>query len=122
MASRIQEAQALLAASHVESEDDLKVQKAFFEREDGERLVGDLLECSSALERTLVAEEKERADLLNEVQRLSDAWREVHKSAPGHLAKMEFRLAEQGRNSIENLNSGLSFKIVHIMVIYVYQS
>ena len=53
VASRIQEAQALLAASHVESKDDLKVHKAFFEREDGERLVGDLLECSSALERTL---------------------------------------------------------------------
>ena len=53
MASRIQEAQALLAASHVESEDDLKAHKTFFERESNERVLIDLLECSSALERTL---------------------------------------------------------------------
>ena len=52
MASRIQEAQAFLAASHVESEDDLKVHKAFFEREN-ERLLSDITECSSSLERTL---------------------------------------------------------------------
>ena len=43
-----------------------------------------------------------------EVQRLSNAWREVHNLAPGHLAKMEFRLAEQGGDSIETTKSGLS--------------
>ena len=50
-----------------------------------------------------------------EVQRLSDAWREVHNLAPGHLAKMEFRLAEQGGDSIETTKSGLSLKINHVM-------
>ena len=45
-----------------------------------------------------------------EVQRLSNAWREVHNLAPGHLAKMEFRLAEQGGNLMENIKSSLTFQ------------
>ena len=51
-----------------------------------------------------------------EVRRLSDAWREVRSLAPGHLAKMEFRLAEQGGDSIETTKSGLSFKFDHVVV------
>ena len=92
IASWIQEAQAFLAASHVESEEDFKSRKAFFEREN-ECLLRDMLECSSTLESTLA--EKDSADLSGEVQRLSDAWREVQKLVPGHLTKVEFRLAEQ---------------------------
>ena len=92
VASLIQEAQALLAVGHLESEEDFKSHRAFFEK-DNECLIRDMLECSSALENTLA--EKERTDLSAEVQRLSDVWREIQKSAPGHLAKVEFRLGEQ---------------------------
>ena len=49
-----------------------------------------------------------------EVQRLSNAWREVHNLAPGHLAEMEFRLAEQGGDSVETTKSGLSLKINYV--------
>ena len=76
----------------MESEEDVNSHKAFFEREN-ECILQNMLECSSTLESTL--SEKERADLSSEVRRLSDAWQEVQMLSPGHLVKVEFRLAEQ---------------------------
>ena len=90
VASWVQEAQALLAASHVETEGDVERHKAFFLR-DSEPALQEMLSCAAALEGTLT----DKRELSDEVRRLSDACRDLQKLAPGHLVKVEFGLAEQ---------------------------
>ena len=88
----VQEAQNLISVKHIDSQENVQIHKAFFNRNNDD-IIANYLKTAQQLETHMNAKDRETMRL--QTQNLKSKWDEIQAFAPMHMMKVEFRLDEE---------------------------